>query len=941
VRVLLERADELGVLAAAWDGARRGGGTTVLVGGEAGAGKSSLVAHFVAGVQGRVLRSGCDGSTTAAPLGPLMEIAPALGVGVPVDTGAPVDRVRLFATVRTALVARPTVWLVEDLHWADAATLDLIRYLARRGADSPLLMVITFRDDEVGPTDPVRVLLGELATVAGVRRVDVAPLSRDAVAQLARGSGVDLDALCERTGGNPFYVTEVLAGRDGSVPPTVRDAVLARTARLSAAAAEMIAAAAVLGSRAGIDVLEEVAAQPLTALDECLAAGVLVDAGPSVAFRHELAREVVAAAVPPGRRRALHQAAYRALRAAADHRSLAHHAAGAGDGPNVLVHAPLAAALAAALGAHREAAEHYGAALRWGHLVGSGERADLLERLSYECYLTGQLPEATQARTAELALRRDSGDRLRTGTALRWLSRLSWLRLDNLHAERFAQEAVTTLTLLPEGPELAMAFSNLAQLRMLAEDVDGATEWGTRAVGLARRLGDLDTEVHALNNIGTAMLRAGDEGGATILQESLDQAVAHDMAEHAARAYTNLAAIHSARRRYPAAEDVLRAGIGYCADRDLDRSSSYMEGILAVVLLETGRWTEAELVARDVLARSAPTVGRVTALAVQGRLGIRTGAGTDAAAEAWRQAEPSGEPQRLLTCAAALAEAAWTRDDPAEVRRRIDAVWSLAVERGNPWELGELAWWLHRAGDGRTANRPIAEPFALMVAGDAADAAAAWEHVGSPFWAAMARTFSDEPADLRAAAAGLESLGATATLAAMAREVRRRGLPVPRGPRAAGRAHPAGLTEREMEILHALGDGLSNAELAARFVLSEKTVGHHVSAVLRKLGEPSRSRAVAAARRRGSSTTCSAGPLVTAARRLPAAGCPPRRAEGGRGSRLRPSRPLRSPARSCCRSERTGRSTRRPPAVRRRRGPGARGRRPRQSSVPMRHDPTG
>ena len=852
--MILERAAELRALASALADSRTGTGTTVLVGGEAGSGKTTLTTHFVATAGCRVLRSGCDGATTAAPLGPLVEVAEALAVELPADGGAPVDRVRLFAAVRAALVAEPTVWLIEDVHWADAATLDLVRYLSRRGAGSPVMLLLTFRDDEVGVGHPVRVLLGELATVRSVHRLGVPPLSRDAMAELARRSGVDVDvdALCDRTGGNAFYVTEVLAGEDGAVPPTVRDAVLARTARLSPAAQDTLAAAAVLGGRVEIDVLAAVSGRALDAVDECLAAGVLLGGGAEVAFRHELAREALISSVLPGRLRMLHRAAYAVLHeSGADDRQLAHHAAGAGDGPNLIVHAPGAAARAAALGAHREAAEHYRAALRWGHLLGPPERADLLERLSYECYLTEQLAEAVEARGAALALRRDSGDALRTGTSLRWLSRLSWYRLRNSEAERYAQDAVATLSQLPEGPELAMAYSNLAQLRMLAADLVDTQVWGNRAIELARRFGDVDTEVHALNNVGTALLLAGDERGAALLHQSLDKALLHDMQEHAARAYTNLGSAQNARRRFSAAEEVVRAGLHFCTERDLDSWSTYMRGVLSSLLLETGRWEEAGRHANAVVSRNTDVVSVVTATMVRGRLETRTGATPKAAAEAWRLAEPSGEAQRLLVCAAGLAEAAWTRDDPDDIRRRVDTVWDLAVARGNPWDVGELLWWLHHAGETRAAPHPVAEPFALMSAGRATAAATAWEELGSPFWAALARARSDDPADLRAATAALEALGATATHAAVVRDLRRRGVSVPRGPRASSRANPAGLTEREMEVLGALAEGLSNADIAARLVLSEKTVGHHVSAVLRKLGEPNRARAVATARRAG------------------------------------------------------------------------------------------
>ena len=352
-------------------------------------------------------------------------------------------------------------------------------------------------------------------------------------------------------------------------------------------------------------------------------------------------------------------------------------------------------------------------------------------------------------------------------------------------------QAVDALLAVLEGRALAVADSNMVAQRMLADDTEGAQQWGNRAVELARTFSDVDTEVHALNNVGTALMIAWDERGAAILEESLDTALAHDQQEHAARAYTNLGATLVKHPRYPEGEDVLRTGIAFCADRDLDSWTSYMRGTLSVLLpLETVRWTEAASLAHAAATQSAATVSSVNALMVLGRLGTRTGTDPAAAVKAWGVAEPSGEAQRVLVCAAGLAEAAWTRDDPDDVRHRVDAVWDLAVDRGGPWYLGELVWWLCCAGDTRTVSQPVADPFALMLAGDAAGAAASWEAIGNPFWAALARAGSGEAADLRAAASALEALGATATNAAIARDLRRRRTPVPRGPRAASRANP-------------------------------------------------------------------------------------------------------------------------------------------------------
>jgi hypothetical protein len=192
---------------------------------------------------------------------------------------------------------------------------------------------------------------------------------------------------------------------------------------------------------------------------------------------------------------------------------LAHHAEGAGDGAAVLEHAPVAARRAAGLGAHREAAAQYARALRFADGLAPVALAELLEGHSYECYLTDQLDDAAASRRRALACWRARKDRGREGDTLRWLSRLAWLQGRNAEAGRAGREAVELLEGLAPGAELAMAYSNLAQLGMLAHDVDQAVAWGERAIALAERLGQTEILVHALNNVGTAQLQAGRRGG--------------------------------------------------------------------------------------------------------------------------------------------------------------------------------------------------------------------------------------------------------------------------------------------------------------------------------------------------------------------------------------------------------------------------------------------
>src|SRR5438876_5779894 len=430
--VLIERSGFLASLEGLLREALDGSGRLVFLGGEAGVGKTALAAALTdtagAAAEITVRRGSCDNVTTAEALGPILDAFPELITAV--DDEAGVSRLRLFRKVREALAGAPMLLLLEDVHWADEATLDILRYLGRRLAGVRLMILATFRSEEVGRDHPLTVVMGDLAGLPGVVRMHVPALSVTGVRQLleAAGSTLDADAIFQRTGGNPFYLTEVLAAGAGQVPATVRDAVLARVSRLSPAGRETAAAASVLGRRAEAGFLAAVSGQPLTAVDECLDRGVLVADGDSVVFRHDLARLAIERSLSPAQRSGAHARAltYLTERDSHDHRWLAHHAAGCGDRATVMRHAPLAAVRAVRLGAHREAAEQFQLALRY-HLPPDRQRAILLERLSYECYLTDRLVLARDSLLEALAVYEREGDALLVGTAQRWLSRLSWV----------------------------------------------------------------------------------------------------------------------------------------------------------------------------------------------------------------------------------------------------------------------------------------------------------------------------------------------------------------------------------------------------------------------------------------------------------------------------------------------------------------------------------
>jgi len=788
-------------------------------------------------------------------LGPILDALPELAEAVDQDAG--MSRLRLFQKVRDVLSESPMLLVLEDVHWADETTLDILRFLGRRLAGAELMILATFRSEELSRDHPLALVLGDLATLPGVVRVQLPPLSAAGVRQLldAEGSDLEAGAIFQRTGGNPFYVTEVLASGAERVPATVRDAVLARVSRLSPAAREVAGVASVLGRRADIGFLTAVSGRPLAAVDECLDRGVLVTDGDPVGFRHDLARLAVEQSLPEAERASAHARALAQLleQGSVDHRRLAHHAAGCGDREAVAGHAPLAAARAARLGAHREAAEHLQLALRY-HETPDRERAGLLDQLSYECYLTDQIARARDSGLAALAIYEQEQDTRSIGTSQRWLSRLTWFFGQNADSERYAAAAVTTLEQLGPGPGLAMAYSNLAQLRMLADNHTEALHWGGKAIEMARRFGDREAEMHALNNVGSVLAWEGElaEGRARLTQ-SLDMALADDAHEHAARAYTNLGSSHIERRSFREADRYLQAGISYCTDRDLDTWRLYMSAWLAHSLAEQGHYAAADRCLADVLRHPhVPPITQVCALTVAGVLAARRGQdGMGPLDQALPIAIQTGEYQRLLPVAIARAEAAWIAGRPMDVAADIDRAWHFAIAHPRRWELGELSWWLHLAGEHRRPSVPVASPFALMLSGEHRAAAGEWRDLGCPLWSAYALAFSPRLQDAQECLQTLDGLGIPAVRHAVLRDRHARGLVVPRGPRAARRASPAGLTAREAEVLQLLTEGLSNAEAAERLFLSEKTVGHHVSAVLRKLGEPTRSRAVAKALRLG------------------------------------------------------------------------------------------
>ena len=854
---LLERDTAMAALAQARTAAAAGRGRVALVCGEAGIGKSSLVAAFTASLDPDSVACGrCDALFTPRVLGPAYDIAAQRGGRLleRLEEGAP--RAAIFAAFIEELRHGPagSVVVFEDVHWADEATLDLVKFLGRRVAGVPSLLVLTFRDDELHAQHPLRSVLGELPREA-CTRVALAPLSQEAVAELA-GRGADTTALHAATGGNPFYVTEALAaGGEARVPASVRDAVLARAARLGPAA--RAAAELVSTEPGGMEPwLAQAGGAGDAALAECEERGMVRLQEGVLRFRHEIARQAVHDAIPAARSRAFHRTVLELLKAhgAGPERlaRLAHHAEAADEGAAVIEYAPAAARRAAALGAHRQAADHYARALRFAAHLDAAEHAAMLDAYAWECHMTSRYGASREAREAAIAAWRRIGKRERAAESLARLAHLLVIDGRNAEGEAALREALELAAGLPPGPAKLLVLRQHAYLRMLDRDVRVAIGEGEKALALARALGDAEAEIHLLNTIGASMLVDDDSRGIERLERSLALAEEHGLDYHVANALGNLGSACGEVHRFAEAESYLQRAVAYSRSRDLDHAFHYESAWLALAQLHLGRWSEAAATAQPVLGQ-AGAIARIMALIAVGRLRARRGdpGAWQALDEALQLSQVTRTLQRLAPVHAARAEAAWLEGEDGAAAREAAAVWDLAIDKRHAWFVGELAYWRWKGGQLDAAPPIAARAFAMQVEGRWREAAAEWKRRGCPYEEARALAEGDVEARLEALRI-FTSLGARPAAERVRQSLRGAGVRrIPRGPRPSTRAHPSGLTAREVQIVTLIAQGLTNAEMAARLHISAKTVDHHVSAVLAKLGVDSRRAAAKAAARLG------------------------------------------------------------------------------------------
>ena len=762
--MLLEREVELGTLVALHDQVRSTGGKVVLIRGEAGIGKSSLVDAFARAMapSAPVFVGGSDDLAIPQAFGPFWDIArtePSLRE--PLDAG---DRPHLLEAVLRLLSSDDggSVVILEDTQWADEATLDAIRYVGRRIARTRGLLVLTYRDGGVDLDHPLRGVIGDLP-VQDVVRIRLGGLSLDGVASLLADTRLDPAAALTATHGNPLLVREMAASAEGGVPLSLRDSVSAQLRRLTIGAQEALRTLSVIPEPMGVP-----EACLLTGVDEeriaeCEAHGLLDRDRDRITFHHELIRRAIEASMTESERTARYRLVLACLPEDTHPCLIVDCAVATGDWERLLVSAPSSARYAAAAGSHAQALEDFRVLTPYLDRIDEGDYGPLLEDWAEEEMIGNDIAAAIRLTGLARAHYRSLDDRVGESRVLAREARFQEYDGRRLEAEELARQAIDVLGQDADGAPLARALETSAYLHAMAGHTATVSELVDRVLRAGGPSIDPDIRVRSLIHLGFAANTNDYPRGRAILEEARDAAEAAGLWYEESRALLNNAWSALEHQEVALGEDFAQRSLAVAVRHELPGVEGSARVQVAKALELRGAWDEALDQAREVLV--GHTIARIPALAIIGLIEARRGRPTASATldEVWGLARMAGEFQRSAPPAIAVAEHAWITGGAAPIAE-LEELMAEGLGQGFSWSPGRIACWLWELGRLGTPPGGIAEPYRLVMVGEATAAAAAWATRGIPYERALALMHGDRDQRLEALEV-LETLGATAVAA--------------------------------------------------------------------------------------------------------------------------------------------------------------------------------
>jgi ATP/maltotriose-dependent transcriptional regulator MalT len=930
---LIGRTAELARLDAALTQAQSGSSVLLFVAGDAGIGKSRLIETFSGQARERdaiVFTGGClDLAEGAAPYAPFVaalrpladelsgdELAHVLGeaprelgallpelCGRPPDRRDGAERGRLYELAlglfRRMAALHPAVLVLEDLHWIDPASADLLAMLGGNLRRAGVVIIGTYRSDEVPRDHPLHGTILELERSGRAERIEVSGLTHDEVAAQVTGilgtkpAERQIASLFDRSEGNPFFVEELVAAgpTTGELTASLRDVLLTRVERLDPATRRVLHAVATIGRVGDEELIATVTELPPdeleSALHEAVAHRLLVVSGDGYDVRHALLREALHADLLPGQRNRLHGAVAAALENSGVPAESARHWYAAGNRPRALAGFVAAANAAQATNAWAVALAHYERALRlWPDVADAEARcglshAELLALAAEVAMAEGETDRAAELTLASMAQVDPHTSPLRAAGLHILLGRIRWVEGDLAAACASYDDAVALLPTEASTRERAQARALQGHAFMIQSRFTDAVACCREAVEVSLAVGARDIEGHARNTLGVCLGMLGDvDGGLAELAGALGIAKSRDDSWELGRTYVNYSDALLWAGRWADAAEIGMEGVHVCRSLGYGRTTCMCAaGNTLQALVRLGRWPDADRLVDEVNDIEAPPGQRWGVTVAMAELNLRRGRMADArrqldsiavivarsdsmelvssfhVCKAWLAiAEGDFEESRERVrrglelirgteynrigpqlCSIGLSAEAGLNGDPEELLKQCREFLSELPEAPEP-----VAYGRHAEAEASRVTAP--DPGAWLAA------AATWERLGEPFHVAYCRfrgaeavlavrgSRSEAASLLRAAHETAVLLGANGMrekIESLSRRGRLELVP--------SAAEPVpGLTAREGEILALLSDGRTNRQIAEALFISERTVGVHVSRILRKLGVANR-----------------------------------------------------------------------------------------------------